>query len=424
MNHKISYSRWIFSFLIIIVTGLNLKAQYIKRVNYNLVSLKSEQKDSVILIEPGFEFTSFTIKCDFIEVYENAWIFNGTDTIFLHASEHAENTNYKYSSQLITFQKPVNSSIFYTSMLTNSIEFTFMYVPPYSTVKQSKPRKKKSYGCSEPESIDQDEWRIDLPEPVYEPSTVVHNIIIHHSAGSNSDTNYYDVVRNIYFYHRMDQGWSDIGYNYVIAQNGLIFNGREPWDAEQDNVRGAHFCGSNTGTLGICVLGNYEEITLPTNAVKSLIDLLSWKTFKEKINPKLTYNHPLNPTLPNICGHRDGCSTACPGDSLYIIMDTIINAVYNEITACGYTEVYNALSDTPGYKIFPNPVRDFLSIQVMHNQEYSITIYNLQGKAILLQDKLYNNLNNLPLSSLEPGLYYLNICSEINSGMYKIQVLR
>ena len=49
-------------------------------------------------------------------------------------------------------------------------------------------------------------------------------------------------------------GWSDIGYHYVVRRNGHIELGR------LHTVAGAHVAGHNKGSLGICWVGR-DKIT-------------------------------------------------------------------------------------------------------------------------------------------------------------------
>ncbi|XOV92630.1 MAG: N-acetylmuramoyl-L-alanine amidase [Bacteroidota bacterium] len=172
-------------------------------------------------------------------------------------------------------------------------------------------------------SIPQSEWRAGLPAPDYSRSeTQVEHVVIHHSAGSNTNTDYIQVVRDIYIYHTEVNGWSDIGYNYLIAQNGTIFNGRDPGNLDQDNVLGAHFCGSNSTTMGICLLGNYETATLPASSNSSLLKVVAWKLDKEGLSPFTKHQHALG-NFDAVIGHRDGCSTLCPGENVYTQLDEI-----------------------------------------------------------------------------------------------------
>lgn len=185
--------------------------------------------------------------------------------------------------------------------------------------------------------IDQEIWRQGLTPPDYERIyTPVRNIIIHHTAGSNTDTNYIQVVRSHYIYHTEVRGWSDIGYNYLIAQDGSLFKGRDPGELEQDYVMGAHFCASNTGTLGISLLGTYSEILPSDTALHSLYALLAWKTGKDSLDPLGSAAHPLNRDLPVIAGHRDGCATECPGQMFYNTLPEVRQEVYEIFLDCNY----------------------------------------------------------------------------------------
>ena len=44
----------------------------------------------------------------------------------------------------------------------------------------------------------------------------VQKLIVHHTAGSNSDPDPPDTIRAIYYYHAVTQRWCDIGYNFLI----------------------------------------------------------------------------------------------------------------------------------------------------------------------------------------------------------------
>ncbi len=183
-------------------------------------------------------------------------------------------------------------------------------------------------------SIPQSEWRSGLAAPDYARSfTTVSHAVVHHAAGSNSATDYTKVVRDIYLYHTQVNGWSDVGYNYLVAQNGDIYDGRDPDGGDQDNVRGAHFCGSNSGTMGICLLGNYETAT-PTNATwASLQNIIAFKLDKESLDPLGSYPHAFG-SLGSIIGHRDGCSTLCPGENVYNRLASLRTSVNDKLGDC------------------------------------------------------------------------------------------
>src|SRR5690606_8439726 len=86
-------------------------------------------------------------------------------------------------------------------------------------------------------------------------------VAIHHSAGPTTQT-----VRSIQD-HQMDHnGWQDIGYNWLVTQDGRVWEGRAGgWLAV-----GAHAANQNTAWIGICWIGNSGS-TAPSAAALAAI---------------------------------------------------------------------------------------------------------------------------------------------------------
>lgn len=189
--------------------------------------------------------------------------------------------------------------------------------------------------CTErPSYISQSQWREGLEAPNF--NRVFHEVrhlIIHHSAGSNSATNFTQVVRDIYLYHTEVNGWSDIGYNYLIAQDGTLYAGRDPDTGEQSLVRGAHFCGANSNTMGVCLLGNYETAQPSLSNLKALSDLLTFESISLDIDPLGSQQHSTG-LLAQIAGHQDGCATLCPGSNVYGQLDALKVVVFENKIRC------------------------------------------------------------------------------------------
>lgn len=193
--------------------------------------------------------------------------------------------------------------------------------------------------CEEPTGIiAQSSWRDGLPTPTYNRAfTAVEHMILHHSAGSNSATNYTQVVRDIYLYHTQVNGWSDIGYNYLVAQDGSIYAGRDPDGGDQLTVRGAHFCGANSGTSGVCLLGNYEQVEPTGPSLDRLSQLLSFSFAQLDLVPFTTKTHSTG-SLNTLAGHRNGCATLCPGENLYGKLNQLRSSVAQGLENCGFLE--------------------------------------------------------------------------------------
>lgn len=259
-----------------------------------------------------------------------------------------------------------------------------------NTPEISAENRKSAENCDfTPNPILQSEWRAGLPKPNYTRSfTSVEHVIVHHSAGSNSSTNYTQVVRDIYIYHTQSNGWSDIGYNYVVAQNGDLYAARDPGTGLQDNVLGAHFCGKNSTTMGICLLGNYEEANPPAALWQTLQNLVTYKIQKESLDPLTSSSHALG-DIGHIAGHRDGCSTLCPGQSVYDRLASLRTSVANNLDACsanldveisaltldaGDTILFKNLSH--GYESYSWDFEGGTAVEFLENGDVKVVYYN------------------------------------------------
>src|SRR5262245_54636068 len=153
--------------------------------------------------------------------------------------------------------------------------------------------------------------------------TTVTHLIVHHTATGNSAPNddWAAVVRSIRNVHLCSNGWADIGYNYLIDPNGVIYEGR----AGGDNVQGAHFSGVNSGTMGVSMVGTFTDVTPPPKALLSLKKILAWKADQRGIDPNGAGLHVASGlNLKYIAGHRDGpAGTECPGDAFYPLLPVV-----------------------------------------------------------------------------------------------------
>ncbi|MBL7813269.1 MAG: N-acetylmuramoyl-L-alanine amidase [Bacteroidetes bacterium] len=249
----------------------------------------------------------------------------------LTRDEHAPNTSSDLSNLWVLSQPDSLLSLEYRGQpLTAEITAIFLWVPPLSETQHMSAEKRAD--CSAPGLISQSVWRSGLPAPVPGRSaTPTHHCIIHHSGENNGDTNYTQIVRSYYTYHTTVNGWDDIGYNYLVAANGTVYAGRDPEKAgiRQDNVLGAHFCGKNNFTMGVCVIGNFSSAQPDSLAIQSLEKLLAWKIHQDTLNPYGQFKHPDNAGswLDVIAGHRQGCATECPGDKLFARIPAIRDAI-------------------------------------------------------------------------------------------------
>jgi len=169
--------------------------------------------------------------------------------------------------------------------------------------------------------------------------TTVTHLIVHHTDTPNTASDWPAVVRSIWNFHIFTNGWNDIGYNYLIDPNGIIYEGR----AGGDNVLGAHFSCANSNTMGTALLGTFITISPTAAALTSLKSLLAWKCDQRGIDPLgSAFHNATQLNLTNISGHRDAnpskapsaCpGTECPGDNLYAQLPAIRLDVKDRVLA-------------------------------------------------------------------------------------------
>jgi hypothetical protein len=223
--------------------------------------------------------------------------------------------------------------------------------PPPAT---QEPNAPDACPCDKPALVTRSGWNCpQTNNPGYGYTTVTH-LVVHHSAGANTSSDWPAVVLSIWNSHVNTNGWADIGYNYLVDPQGRLYEGR----GGGDNVTGAHFCGTNGGTMGTCLLGTYTNTSISDTSRRMLTRLLAWKACSSNINPTGASWHTSSArNLNHISGHRDGCATECPGSMTYAELPALRTAVANHIAACNTP---TALREVPGlrsFRISPNPVK-------------------------------------------------------------------
>ncbi|HEV2777956.1 MAG TPA: N-acetylmuramoyl-L-alanine amidase [Actinophytocola sp.] len=192
-----------------------------------------------------------------------------------------------------------------------------------------------------PTVVTRAQWGADESMMTWAPeyASTTKAVAIHHTAGTNDYTceQSAELIRGIYRYHAVTNGWGDIGYNVLVDKCGTIFEGRA--GGLQYPTIGAHAGGFNTFTFGISMLGTFTDVA-PTDAtLESVSAMAAWKLGGSYRNPlgvtELvssgggTARWPAGTvvTLPTIFGHRDSGFTECPGTVAYGLLGRIRNRV-------------------------------------------------------------------------------------------------
>ncbi len=142
-------------------------------------------------------------------------------------------------------------------------------------------------------------------------SKAVKLLVVHHTAMkvTGETRSGVDRMRALYAYHSVNRGWGDIGYNFVIDENGAIYEGKEGGSSV---VAGHAYC-NNVGTIGISLMGNFDTEQPSQKQMESLKHLLDdlAKEYNIDLDESTTF-HGKTYASP-IVGHGDLLSTDCPG---------------------------------------------------------------------------------------------------------------
>ena len=132
----------------------------------------------------------------------------------------------------------------------------------------------------------------------------IDEIIVHCSATRESWMDGQPVsakVEEIRRWHVEDNGWSDIGYHFLIDRDGSIAKGREV------DVQGAHCRGHNATTIGICLIGGHgsNENDTPSEHFTA-VQMAALRTLIDRMREEF-------PAIRTVSGHNQYAAKACPG---------------------------------------------------------------------------------------------------------------
>ena len=157
----------------------------------------------------------------------------------------------------------------------------------------------------------------------------VTHLILHHTVSTTDDNNWAALVRAIWSFHSFTRGWGDIGYNYLVDPNGVIYEGR----LGGDDVVGTHAADANEGSMGVAIIGDFRTATPPAGMTESVINLFAWKADQKNIDVYDASTMPeTNWGLPQLMGHRDVYGTTqCPGNKAHSLLPWIRDEVAKRI---------------------------------------------------------------------------------------------
>lgn len=177
-----------------------------------------------------------------------------------------------------------------------------------------------SWGAAEPDIANSNEGFYDpilnpggwytYPNPLRQE---LNTFIIHHTATLINET-----PAAIQQAHMNQNNYADIAYHFIIDRAGQIYEGRAI------NVRGAHTRSHNTGTVGIVLIGNFDNEEPTAEQLCSLERLI--------LQLKNQYD------ITHLAGHRDfpNNDTVCPGENLAEKLEAFATGLNLEYGIDGY----------------------------------------------------------------------------------------
>ncbi len=118
----------------------------------------------------------------------------------------------------------------------------------------------------------------------------IRYLVIHHSAVPASVG-----AANIAAYHIRRHQWPGIGYHFVVAADGTLFQ------TNALETESYHAARANPYSIGICFLGDFTNAPPPATQIRAGAHLVAWLLGE------------LNLSIDSIKGHQDLMGTACPG---------------------------------------------------------------------------------------------------------------
>jgi len=214
---------------------------------------------------------------------------------------------------------------------------------------------------------------------------------------------------------------------YAVGVNGTVIkttDGGGNWvmktQAIADTLRCVWFTDDNTGF----VVSRNGAIYKTTDGGNN------WQSKPSGITQNINAIRFASTNIGYAAGNNDKVLRTTDAGETWIIQAIAINqANYKGISTSNYGQVYivgsngNAIGNFPEpgsiqkywnngeVKITPNPAKDYLTINLQNNKNYSglaLSIYNIQGQ-ILLQHKLKQNNSEIDISQLREGIYIAKI---------------
>jgi hypothetical protein len=138
-----------------------------------------------------------------------------------------------------------------------------------------------------------------------------NRLTIHHTFTPNNDSLSMPArMRQIQSFHINSRGWCDVGYHFLVGQDGRIYQGRV------ENIVGAHAAGANTNNVGISFIGTFTSAAPSDDMMGAAAGIMH----------AMSRTYGISLDRNKVQGHRQvgSTDTSCPGDALYDRLSSLI----------------------------------------------------------------------------------------------------
>ena len=149
--------------------------------------------------------------------------------------------------------------------------------------------------------IKREAWGAEPPRNTTPLPKSVRGVAIHW-VGVEVKGNPSKIVKGIQRYHQETRGWYDVAYNYLVSQDGQVFEGRG-WK-NRSGANGSSKLNRQYGAICLLLGPGQRPTDEMIDATRNTI-----KHFR-RVFPKAT----------EIVGHKDISATACPGEDVHSLI--------------------------------------------------------------------------------------------------------
>lgn len=125
----------------------------------------------------------------------------------------------------------------------------------------------------------------------------IEQVIIHHTTGPTTQSPESVAQYHIGPNHISNDGMAGIAYHYMIDRQARVYQTNDlkaiTW----------HVSGQNTRSIGLCFIGDYDELEPTQGQMRQLLKLLRY--LNRKLGRRL-----------QIAGHREYANKTCPGNNV------------------------------------------------------------------------------------------------------------